>query len=136
MTRPPAASLRRAGGVVPGLLVPAAVAVAAAVVDPHTTHVPLCPLNAVTGLSCPFCGSLRALHDLSRLHVGQAVHDNALLVAALPVLAAYWLIASRAQRAGRPRPAVPRWVAVAVVVLVVAFTVARNVPFGAAFRPV
>ena len=33
--------------------------------DPATTWwFPSCPFRAVTGLLCPFCGSLRALHSL------------------------------------------------------------------------
>ena len=71
--------------------VTAAIAVAV-FVDPSTTHVPLCPFHSATGIYCPLCGGLRALHALSRGHVETAIRDNLLLVAAvamLPVIAAY-----------------------------------------------
>ena len=37
-----------------------------AAVDPHTSgRYPTCPFHAVTGLWCPGCGGLRAVHDLT-----------------------------------------------------------------------
>ncbi len=107
-----------------------AAAVALWFFDPNTRGIPLCPLHALTGLWCPLCGSTRASHALVHADPGAALHHNALFVAALPVLALLWW---RWFRAPVPRPAarpLPRPVFWAVVVLVVAFGVLRNLPAG------
>lgn len=137
------------GGVVAGLRVPArlagtaplrvgvlalAVGLTDAVADPHRTHIPLCPFHAFTGLDCPLCGSLRAVHDLTRLRLAAAAHDNVLLLAALPLLVAWWLAWLRADIEGRSRPVLPRWATVLVVGLAIGFAVVRNLPSGAAMR--
>ncbi len=49
---------------------------------------PACTFHQLTGLQCPGCGSTRALHQLLHGHVVTALHLNALLVLALPALAA------------------------------------------------
>lgn len=95
--------------------------------DPARGGYPPCPFRLATGLDCPGCGTLRALHALAAGDLGAAVGLNALVVLALPfVVWAYlaWLGAAL----GRPLP-VPRlppavgWAAVAVAL---AFGVARN----------
>ncbi len=102
--------------------------------DPVHTHVPLCPLHAWTGLWCPFCGGLRSAFELTRLHFSTAWHDNVLLVAALPLLALWWVDSIVRDRLGRP----PRKLSTAAVVVIVAvlagFTVVRNLPFATALR--
>lgn len=50
---------------------------------------PFCPLHRLTGLLCPGCGSLRALHELLHGNVLTAFHLNALLVLSLPLLAVF-----------------------------------------------
>ncbi len=107
-----------------------------AAVDPTRTHVPLCPLHAMTGLDCPLCGSLRAVDELVRGHWATAVRDNLLLVAALPVVFGLWLawVARAGDRGATPR----RWptaVRIGVVVLVTGFAVVRNLPFATWLRP-
>jgi hypothetical protein len=101
-----------------------------AVVDPHQGgHYPTCPLLAVTGLYCPFCGGLRAAHDLTRLDLLGALDRNPLFVVALPVL--LWAYARWARRAftGRPVPmALPRWWGWGLLGLLAAYFVLRNVP--------
>lgn len=97
--------------------------------NPNTTHVPLCPLRAATGLDCPFCGSLRAVHSLARLRPVEAASHNLLLTLAVPVLILAWAIWMR--RSLRPATSVPPFrlpsgVAFGLVGLVVAFFVARN----------
>ena len=85
---------------------------------------PVCPVRALTGLACPGCGSLRAMHDLAHGHVVAALDHNALLVVVLATAAA---LAARIL-AGRPRlRTAPSIVPVAVVLLIV-WTVARNLP--------
>ncbi len=46
-----------------------------------------CPVNYVTGLSCPGCGSQRAIHELLHLNFKQAFAYNPLLIAAIPYTA-------------------------------------------------
>lgn len=107
-----------------------------AAVDPTTTHVPLCPLKAVTGLDCPFCGSLRAVHALTRADLATAADHNLVFTVAVPFLVAAWLWWT-AEALGRrvPVPAMAawaparartaRWLGVGVLV---AFAVVRNLP--------
>ena len=51
---------------------------------------PVCMFHQMTGLDCPGCGSLRALHQLLHGHFGSALHFNALAVLSLPFFG--WLI--------------------------------------------
>jgi hypothetical protein len=106
-----------------------------AAVDPTRTHIPLCPLHAATGLDCPLCGGLRAVDELVRGHVATALRDNALLVAALPVVLGVWLAwVTSPDRSVRSR----RWpaaVRIGVIVVAVGFAVVRNLPFATGLRP-
>src|SRR5437660_122637 len=52
---------------------------------------PRCIFHQTTGLLCPGCGSLRALHQLLHGQVVAAVHFNALLVLGTPMAA--WMTA-------------------------------------------
>lgn len=103
--------------------------------DPLRTHVPLCPLHALTGLWCPLCGGLRAVHELTRGHLQPALHDNALLVLSLPVLVALWAQWTVRTRAGRAPRRWPRGTALAVIAALAAFTVLRNLAIGIALHP-
>lgn len=105
-----------------------------AVADPTRTHVPLCPLHALTGLDCPLCGSLRAVDELVRGHVATAVRDNVLLVAALPIVVGLWL-AWVAHPDDRVRPRWPAAARIGIVVVVAAFAVVRNLPLATWLRP-
>src|SRR5258708_5652874 len=56
-------------------------------VDPNRHSVyPQCLLYKATGIYCAGCGATRALHALLHGRVVEALHDNALFVAALPLL--------------------------------------------------
>lgn len=107
----------------------AAGTLALAVRDPH---VPgswgICP-TALLGLDCPACGSLRAVHDLTRGEWVAAASSNLLLVLAAPValvLWARWLVLARAGAPAALRPPVWLWWVLGAVVTV--FTVLRNLP--------
>jgi hypothetical protein len=92
---------------------------------------PRCLWHSMTGLACPGCGSLRALHQLLHGHLGAALHLNPLLVLASPLL--FWLIAGKIIGRGAgisaptalTRPPWP-WILLSVVLL---FGVVRNLPF-------
>jgi hypothetical protein len=100
--------------------------------DPHVTHSwGVCPLYAVTGVYCPGCGGLRGVNDLTDGHLGQAASSNLLLVLAIPfalVVFGRWSYAAWTGREMRALPALPQAVKVGLVLLAVAFTVARNLP--------
>lgn len=93
---------------------------------------PRCPSFVLTGLYCPGCGALRAGHALLHGHLGEALGFNAVLVLAAPLLA--YVLARRALAAAGG-PALPgrrltgreSW---AVVAVVVAFGVLRNLPWA------
>ena len=114
-----------------GLGVAAATA-ALAVVNPNTTQVPLCPLHAVTGFDCPFCGSLRAVHALAHQQLAEAASHNLLFTLAAPFLVSGWLLWLRASlrhpNSALSPPRVPRGVVAALISLTAVFFVARNLP--------
>ena len=116
-------------------------ALALRVRDPHEGGSwGFCPI-ALLGLACPACGSLRAVNDLTHLDPGAAVSSNLLLVLALPVVVALWVrrlvvLWREGPDGGAPHPLdAPRSAWIALGVLVVAFTVARNLPAGAWLAP-
>ena len=84
---------------------------------------PQCLFHRLTGWNCPGCGATRAAHELLRGHWGAAFHDNALLLAALPLLAGLavrkW---RRPERKVQVNP-LSLWILLAVVVT---FGVVRN----------
>ncbi len=106
--------------------------------DPHEKGSwGLCP-TAALGFSCPGCGGLRAVNDLSNLQVGAAASSNLLFVLSLPFLAyafARWAHGRWTGRPWQPSPAAVRTVGIVVGVLLVAFAVARNTPAGAWLAP-
>jgi hypothetical protein len=110
---------------------------AVAVVDPNEPgRYPTCPVLAVTGLFCPGCGALRALHALAHGDVATAVGLNALMVLAAVALVVGWgtWVARRWQ--GRPRVRVtPAPALYGLLVAVLVFTVLRNLPAGSALAP-
>lgn len=103
---------------------------AVALVDPTATHVPLCPLAFATGLDCPFCGSLRAVHRLTQGDVVAALDHNLLFTVSVPALVTVWgiwLLRSLGH------PVLPRWrwparTGPVLLAVAVAFAVARNLP--------
>ncbi len=107
-----------------GLATVGTVVLAAA--DPRTTGLyPPCPLRALTGLSCPLCGGLRAVHDLAHLDLAAAWGMNPAVVLLAPVavvLGLRWLRRPRAVPVVGPRTAL------ALVVALVVLGVLRNVP--------
>lgn len=101
-------------------------------VDPSRpgSGLPPCPFHWLTGLYCPGCGATRAMHALAHFDVAGALAMNPLLVLALPVVAlllagsAGWLPARQRLLSSRLLDARP-W-----AVAVIAFAVARNLPWA------
>jgi hypothetical protein len=107
-----------------------AATLALALRDPHVSGSwGLCP-SATLGFSCPGCGGLRAVNDLTHGRFADAASSNLLLVVAIPVAVA--LLARWAYDAWnaseRPASALTRPLLVTAGVVVLAFAVLRNVP--------
>jgi Protein of unknown function (DUF2752) len=127
---------------VPPLAVGAVVAAATAAVAIRDPHVPgswgVCPWLVLTGTYCPGCGGLRAVHDLTHLHIVDALSSNAVVVMGC-VLAvagwAVWLGAAWRGRTGDWSRWVKPWMAYACVTALLLFSVLRNLPVGAWFAP-
>jgi Protein of unknown function (DUF2752) len=106
--------------------------------DPRAHQVFLpCPFRLVTGLYCPFCGGLRMVHDLAHGQVAHAWHDNAVAMPLMVLAALLWLNTAVERWRGRPLTGVPVWLWPAVAVVLVGWTVVRNLPFSpfTALRP-
>jgi hypothetical protein len=105
------------------------------VLDPSHRHVPLCPFRAVTGWWCPLCGGLRCADALVHGHIDAAVHDNIVFLAVLPLLLWAWVDWVGRVRAGQPARRLSPGGVVAVVAVLIAFTLVRNLPPASALRP-
>ncbi|MFM9985073.1 MAG: DUF2752 domain-containing protein [Flavobacteriales bacterium] len=51
----------------------------------HTFY-PRCPFFKFTGYKCPFCGGLRAAHELTHGNIVSAFRFNALFIAFIPLV--------------------------------------------------
>ena len=85
---------------------------------------PRCLWHAFTGWYCPGCGMTRAAHELAHGHLRTALHLNALLVLALPVLLLTGLLDRRTILRWSSKPAV--WLGLLMIVMVFGFI--RNIP--------
>ena len=95
--------------------------------DPVThSFYPVCLLHQTTGLLCPGCGSLRALHQLLHGNIVQAFRFNPLLMVALPVLI-WWGVFSMVKRRHEPLPLSSVWLWLLLGVAL-GFTIWRNLP--------
>ena len=81
----------------------AALAVIYATYDPSAEIFPKCPVKALTGYSCPGCGSQRALHALLTGRPMDALGYNAMLPVGIVALAVFGVAESRAGRRRWPR---------------------------------
>ena len=97
---------------------------------------PFCFFHRLTGLQCPGCGGLRAMHQLLHGHVLAALQMNALFMISLPLLAWRWLHSKAARIKQQPavRMISPAWLWLFLVVALV-FTVLRNLPAFAWLAP-
>jgi hypothetical protein len=92
---------------------------------------PRCLFHQTTGLLCPGCGSLRALHQLLHGHIAAALHFNALLVLSIPAIG--WVAVRSALRRLKGEPQSfgfhPAWLW-GLLILGLLFGVLRNLPFA------
>ncbi|MGE9269411.1 MAG: DUF2752 domain-containing protein [Verrucomicrobiales bacterium] len=92
-----------------------------------------CILHEVTGLHCPGCGMTRATAAAMDGQLGDAFRFNPLGVVLLPIAAVLFLPVAKAWICGRPLKR-PVWFgrrsAWTLLVVVISFTVARNLPFS------
>lgn len=106
--------------------------------NPSTVPIyPVCQFHELTGLDCPGCGSLRAMHALLHGHLVAALHFNLFLVLSLPLYA--WLglrIVWHEFKGGPPLNIRPAWLWT-YMALWLAFGILRDlpVPLFAAFAP-
>lgn len=119
---------RHAAPVWGGLLVAVGVAVAALLYTYRPAgqfFFPRCSFYSLTGLLCPGCGGLRAVHDLLHGRLMQALQENALFVLGLPLGLVWWM---RQRRRGGAVLALSSGAVWAIFAVVVAFAILRNLP--------
>ncbi|ACZ85893.1 DUF2752 domain-containing protein [Streptosporangium roseum] len=108
------------------------------VVDPNEPgHYPTCPFLMLTGLYCPGCGGLRAVHALAHGDPVTALGLNLLVVVMVPVLAFLWGRWALRSWRGAPLKGIsihPSYVW-AFLALMIVFWIVRNVAFGEFLAP-
>ena len=90
---------------------------------------PPCPFHRLTGLYCPGCGSLRAIHQLLHGNITAAFGLNPLMVLSLPFLG-YCLISTCAALVTKRTNAgfIPAFWIWSILVVIILFWVLRNLP--------
>ena len=115
-----------AGGTLVGLAV---LMVALCFIEPGSTPwLPSCPFHELTGLYCPGCGSTRMLYFLLHGHPLLAFRENALAMLVFPAIL-YKLLRAFAGKSSVSNPQISYRLGTALVVVVLVFGVARNLPF-------
>ena len=107
--------------------------------DPHQSGSwGYCPWFLLTGTYCPGCGGLRAVNDLTNGDVAGAASSNLAFMVSLPFVVLLWgrWLALRWQGVRRPLPrGLVATASVLALVLLIVFTVARNLPWGSWLAP-
>ena len=104
------------------LVLGAAACVVLLLVPPGSQHakwLPRCMFHQMTGLYCPGCGATRALSALLHGNVKASLHNNLLLFPLLTLIVVLIV---------KPEISLKRPVAVAIVAVVLLFTILRNIP--------
>ncbi len=94
--------------------------------------IPGCPSHSLTGLYCPGCGSLRALHCLLTGDIGEAFRSNALLAPALllVLVSLFQDLVTPGRGPLSTGSRVSRVAGTGFLIAVVLYTVFRNLPFS------
>ena len=88
--------------------------------DPESSRLfPPCPFHWATGLYCPGCGSLRALHALWHGQIQTAWRMNPMMVICIPPIAALIL---------KPAVGSRTWVAWVAFAVLMIYGIFRNLP--------
>lgn len=87
--------------------------------SPYAKWLPRCMFNQMTGLYCPGCGATRALSAMLHGDVKASLHNNLLL---FPLLALIVFLIMK------PEISLKRPVMIAILAVILAFTVLRNIP--------
>ena len=92
---------------------------------------PRCQLHSLTGLHCPGCGMTRSLHSALNGRFEQAIAFNVLALVVVPFLAIalirslwswLWELPIKPSRRN------PKWIPIAIGVVLVLFGILRNIP--------
>lgn len=91
---------------------------------------PPCPSYSLFGIHCAGCGATRSLHALLHGNVAQALAYNPLFVLVLPFLLVLFVWLSFVWLCGKSPPIrdLPHWLIWFLVMLILVYTIARNVP--------
>lgn len=92
---------------------------------------PKCPTFVATGLHCPGCGTLRAMHQLLHGHVLAAMSYNLMTIILLPMMTYGVIVSCVFSISGRrlPCPTLSAKVAWSLLALLILFAVLRNLPY-------
>lgn len=95
-----------------------------------------CP-SALLGFSCPGCGALRAVHDISNFDFASAASNNILLLILAPFAVAFmaWWLASSWKNSRDSFPRLPKEFWFGLLAVAILFALARNMPFGEYLQP-
>lgn len=91
---------------------------------------PVCPFRALTGFTCPGCGSTRGMHQLLHGNIGAAFEFNPLLLLSLPFLLYALLRYSHRVMTGQPvehNKLAPKYI-YTIFGVVLFFWIFRNTP--------
>ena len=92
----------------------------------YSSLYPPCPFHELTGLRCPGCGTLRAMHDLLHGRIAEALGHNAAATLFVPFALWYALYAFGIVSVS---PGLDRW-SWHILAAVVLFWILRNLPFA------
>lgn len=144
-THPVAVDSGRGRGTLPALRSPLWLAFSggAALVVLHVRdpHVPgaygHCAFLTLTGIPCPVCGGLRAVNDLTRGRVVEAVSSNAWVVLTAGAVVVWWVLWVGRRLRGREAPLAAHSTSVVIAwsIGLVVFGALRLVPALAWLRP-
>lgn len=97
-------------------------------VDPASGIYPSCTFKMLTGLSCPGCGSQRAVHALLHGDLQGAFSYNALFIIELPLLALLCYTALPSARSGRLRTfLLSQPFILTLLAVIILWTIVRNI---------
>jgi hypothetical protein len=124
-------AVRRGLAVAAALAVPVGLAVLYRMPPTEGSFYPHCVFHQLTGLHCPGCGATRCLYALVHGRLAEAASYNIVFLALLPLVLTWlgWLWVNALL--GRPLPVlrVPPWVFRALLLLMIAFWILRNLPY-------